>query len=189
MKPPFLARALVAAAAPPVDYESVDGDLYEEYAQHAKCTGRAFADRWYWSQAIRSLPSLLSYSRSRRSLGANLTTAAIVAFALVAMLLLNEVLYNAIFAVYRTISGIGAWPFFLAGWLDAAFFGALIAALVRSQGVRLALIASLVLLISIAIPILLGFSSPLTLRTWLLLLGAIPAMGAGAGVYQVVRRR
>jgi hypothetical protein len=189
VKPPLGARALVAAVTPPVDYESVAGDLYEEYARRVRWDGRSCADRWYWSQAIRSIPSLLSYSRSRRSFGATLTAAAVVVFALVAMLFSNELIGDGIHAVYRTISGIGAWPFFLAGWLDAAFFGAVIAALLRSHGTRIVFIASLVLFAAIAIPIALRFSSPLSPATWLLLLGAIPSMSAGGGAYQVVSRR
>jgi len=187
--PPLGARALVAAFTPPVDYESVAGDLYEEYARHVEWEGRACADRWYWSQAIRSIPSLLSYSRARRSLGATVTAATVIILALVAMLIANELIGDGIYAVYRTITGIGAWPFFLSGWLDAAFFGAVIAALLRSRGTRIVFIASLILLAGVAIPIALGFSSPLSVATWLLLLGAIPSMNAGGAAYQVVRRR
>lgn len=189
MTPPLVARALVAAAAPPVDYESVAGDLYEEYAWHVQGEGRACADRWYWSQALRSVPSLLSYSRARRSLGATLAAATVIVFALVAMLVSDELIGDAIHAVYHTITGIGAWPFFLAGWFDAAFFGAVIAVLLRSHGTRIVFIASLAMLAAIAIPTALGCSSPLSRATWLLLLGAIPSMSAGGAAYQIVRRR
>lgn len=186
MTPPFAAQVLVAAVTPPADYESVAGDLYEEYADRAELAGRTAADHWYWSQAIRSIPSLLLYSRSSRSLVASIATAAIVVFALVAMLILNELIGDAIFTVYRNVTGFGAWPFFLAGWMDAAFFGAVLAA-IRQQGIRLTLIASFVLVAIIVIPILLGFSAPLSLHESLLLAGAVPAMSAGAVVFQIVR--
>ncbi|MBC5799205.1 MAG: hypothetical protein GIX03_06745 [Candidatus Eremiobacteraeota bacterium] len=189
MTPPLVARALVAAVTPPHDYESVAGDLYEEYTRHGQWEGRSRADRWYWSQAIRSMPSLLSYSRARPSFGATITAATVIATALVAMLLANELIADGIYAVYRTVSGIGAWPFFLAGWADAAFFGAMIAALLRMHGARIVLIASIILVAAIAIPIALGFSSPLSPATWLLLLGAIPSMNAGGAAYQVATRR
>jgi hypothetical protein len=60
-----LAQALVAATAPPNDYESVAGDLHEEYLRRARFADVHAANRWYWSQALRSIPSLLSYSRAR----------------------------------------------------------------------------------------------------------------------------
>ena len=189
MTPPFLARALVAATAPPADFESVAGDLQEEYALRVRSAGRAGADRWYWSQALRSIPSLLAYTRVRPSLVFDALIAALVVVLLVAMLVLNELLGDAIFAVYHHGSGVLAWPFFLAGWSDAVFFGALLAAILRSRGLRLTLIASLALVAAIAIPIFLGFSSPLSAGTWLLLLGAVPAMSAGTALFQVLRRR
>jgi hypothetical protein len=55
--------------------------------------------------------------------------------------------------------------------------------------VRAVLLASLALIAAIAIPILLGFSSRLTAATWLLLLGAVPAMTLGAATFVVLRRR
>ena len=186
MTPPFVARALVAAATPPADYESVAGDLHEEYARRVGSTGRTCADRWYWSQAIRSIPSLLLYSRSSSSFAANAATGAIIVCLLLAMLLCKETIDGAISAVHLDA---GRWTFFVADWLDAAFFGAALAAIVRSQGLRLTLIASLVLVAGFAIPIILGVSAPLHPLAWVLLLGAIPAMSVGAAAYQVVRRR
>ncbi len=186
MTPPIVPRALVAAATSPVDYESVAGDLYEEYAQRVSSTGRACADRWYWAQAFRSIPSLLSYSRSRHSLAANVTTAAIVVGVLIAMLLFKEMLDDVVHSVYRHAAH---WLFFLVDWMAAALFGAVLSAILRSQGLRLALIASLVLVGAFVSMIALGLSSPLQPPAWLLLLGAIPAMSLGAAAYQVVRRR
>ena len=164
MTPPFVARGLVAAATPPADYESVAGDLYEEHARRVESTGRACADRWYWSQALRSIPWLLSYSRSGRSLAANATTSAIVVGVLFAMLLCKETIDGAIHRVYPDAAH---WIFFLADWLDAALFGAALAAIVRSQGLRLALIASLALVAGFAIPIILGLCAPLRPLAWL----------------------
>src|SRR5260370_26631725 len=100
MTPPLVARALVAVATAPNDYESVAGDLYEEHARRVESTGRACADRWYWSQALRSIPWLLSYSRSGRSLAANATTSAIVVGVLFAMLWCWDAIGGAIHSPY-----------------------------------------------------------------------------------------
>jgi hypothetical protein len=189
MMPPIVPRALLTAATAPLDHDSVVGDLQEEYLERCERLGRAHADRWYWSQTLRSIPSLLSYSRTRRSLSARAATVAIVVLVLLAMLVLNELIADAILSVYPSQSGTAAWPFFVAGWLNAACCGAVLAALLRSRGVRAALLASLWLLAVIAIPILLGFSSRLTAATWLLLLGAVPAMTLGAATLVVLRRR
>jgi hypothetical protein len=189
MTPPFVARALISAATPPADYESVAGDLHEEYARRVDSTGRACADRWYWSQAFRSVPSLLLYSRSNSSFAANTATGIIVVCVLLAMLLCKDMIDGAIDTVYHHTAGIRAWPFFLGDWIDAAIFGAALSATVRSQGLRLTLIASLVLVAGFTMPILFGLSASLRPLTWLLLLGAIPAMSIGAAAYQVVRRR
>jgi hypothetical protein len=189
MTPPFIARALVAAATSPADYESVAGDLHEEYARRVERTGRTCAGRWYWSQAFRSVPSLLLYSRSSSSFAANIATGIIVVCVLLAMLLCKDMIDSAIDTVYHETVGVRAWPFFLGDWMDAAIFGAALSAAVRSQGLRLTLIASLVLVAGFATPIIFGLSAPLRPLTWLLLLGAIPAMSVGAAAYQVVRRR
>lgn len=186
MTPPFLPRALVAASASPADYESIAGDLHEEYTHRVCCEGRARADAWYWSQALRSIPPLLSYSRASASRSMKLPTCATTAGVLFLMLLCKD----AVDAAIRHVDpGAAHWPFFLADWLDATFFGFVLAALLRSQGSRLALVAALFLAAAFAAPILLGISPPLPRIAWLLLLGAIPWMGLGAGLFQIVRRR
>jgi hypothetical protein len=152
MMPPIVPRTLLAAATAPLDHDSVIGDLHEEYLERFQSLGRAHADRWYWSQTLRSIPSLLSYSRAPGSLGAGAATVAIAALVLFAMLALNELIADAILTVYHSQSGTAAWPFFLAGWLDAACCGAVLAALLRSRGVRAVLLASLALIAAIAIP-------------------------------------
>lgn len=189
MTPPAIARAIVAVATPPPDYESVSGDLHEEYVRKARYEGRASADAWYWSQAIGSIPSLLSYSRTSPSAGGTFVTALVVLGAIVGMLFANELIGDAIHSVYRTVSGIGAWPFFLAGWLDAACFGALIAALRRSHGMRLVLVSALTLVAFVAVPIALRVSSPLSAPTWILVFGAAVSMSVSGAAYHLARRR
>jgi hypothetical protein len=190
MTPPVWARAVVAATAPPRDYESVAGDLHEEYVRIAQRDGRAKADAWYCSQALRSIPSLLSYSRFGESPWMRIGVGFFVAIALVAMLIVNELAADAVARfTHATLFGWGSWPYFVVGWLDALVFGFAIAAVVRSYGTRLVLVAGLLLLAAVVIPILTHDSSPLSPRTTVLLVGAVPAMCAGAGLYQVIRRR
>jgi hypothetical protein len=190
MTPPLWARAVVAATAPPRDYESVAGDLHEEYVRLVRLKGRAHADAWYCSQAVRSIPSLLSYSRFSEAPWLRIGIAFFVAISLLVMLVVNE-LAGDVIARYTNATrfGIGAWPYFVAGWLDALVFGFLIAAIVRSYGTRLVLVASIVLVAFVVLPILMHYSSPLSPMTTVLLVGAVPAMCAGAGLYQVFRRR
>ena len=59
MKPPLLARALLAAVAGEGEAECVAGDLEEEYAGLSPHLGRSGMNRWYVSQVIRSLLPLL----------------------------------------------------------------------------------------------------------------------------------
>jgi hypothetical protein len=189
ISPPAWAHALVAACTSPADYESIAGDLEEEYRDFVQSRGRNYADAWYGSQAIRSVPALLSYARLTALPHRRITTVFIIAIALIAMLFANEFLGDALGVLIPIRPGIRAWPFFLCGWTCAAFFGFLIVAIVRSQGVRLVLIASLALIACIAVPIAMNVSSPLSVPTWLLLLGTTPAMCAGAAVFQLLRRR
>jgi hypothetical protein len=188
MTPPVLAQALVTAAAPPSDYESVAGDLHEEYVRLLRVAGARAANRWYWSQALRSIPSLLSYSRAQRSITGSLAVAAIALGVLLAMLFAKDLIDQDIGVQYRG-GHCPAWLYFSVDWLDAAVFGAILALIVRSGGVRLALWSSLLLVAVIAVPTLLGFSSRLPLYAWVLIVGAIPSMSIGAGLYQVLRRR
>jgi uncharacterized membrane protein (UPF0136 family) len=188
MTPPVLAQALVAAAAPPNDYESVAGDLHEEYVRLARTAGVGAANRWYWAQALGSVPSLLSYSRAHRSVKTAAATTLVVAGVVLAMTLAIEPIQDLLHALFRA-PRTPVWAVFFAGWVDAAVFGGVLALMSRSGGVRLALVASLLFVASIVIPTLLGFSSRLPLNEWLVILGAIPSMTAGAGFIQIIRRR
>ncbi len=188
MKPPSIATALVVAVTPPADYESVVGDLHEEYVSRCLARDCSSADRWYWSQVIRSVPSLLGYSRTNNSVASTLLDTVVVFVTVPVMMIVYELLENAIHWFYHA-AGIGEWPFYVAGWFDAAFFGAVISMLLRSRGTRAAFACSFVMLGVIAIPIVLGFSSRLSPAAWLLILGAVPAMVTGSGVFQVLRRR
>jgi|SRR5580698_431872 hypothetical protein len=189
MRPPIVAEAIVAAVAPPGDYESIAGDLHEEYLRYACLSGRRAANRWYWSQVLLSIPWMLSYSRARRSelhaIGIGLTAVGVLVAMLLATLPINALL-DAIF-------GSANWPLFVpfgAYWIDAAVFGAVLALIIRRGGVRIAFWAASLLVLAFAVPALLGFpSSQAPVWAWVLLGGTVPAMCAGAALYQVVIRR
>jgi hypothetical protein len=189
MRPPIVAETIVAAVAPPGDYESIAGDLHEEYLRYACLSGRRAANRWYWSQVLLSIPWMLSYSRARRSelhaIGIGLTAVGVLVAMLLATLPINALL-DAIF-------GSANWPLFVpfgAYWIDAAVFGAVLALILRRGGVRIAFWAASLLVLAFAVPALLGFpSSQAPVWAWVLLGGTVPAMCAGAALYQVVIRR
>jgi hypothetical protein len=190
MRPPVVAEALIAAIAPPNDYESVAGDLHEEYLRYVGVSSTRAANRWYWSQALLSIPSLLSYSRTHRSalhaVGVGLTALAVLIAMLLATLPINMLLQ----AIFGSLARCPLWVWFCADWLDAAVFGAVLALIVRSDGVRLAFWAALLLVLSYGVPAILGFpSSQAPLIAWVLLGGTVPAMCVGAGLYQVAIRR
>lgn len=190
MRPPVVAEALIAAVAPPNDYESVAGDLHEEYVRYVCLSSTRAANRWYWSQALLSVPSLLSYSRTHRSalraVGVGLTVVAV----LIAMLLATVPINILLQAIFGSLARCPLPVWFCADWIDAGVFGAILALVVRSGGVRLAFWAALLLVLSYSVPALLGFpSSQAPLLGWVLLTGTVPAMCAGAGLYQVAIRR
>lgn len=77
--PPRVAEQMVAALIPePELRDSVLGDLYEDHAALAVDAGPRAAARWYWSQALRSTPRLLSASAARLTARDWLTMSAVV---------------------------------------------------------------------------------------------------------------
>jgi hypothetical protein len=188
VRPPLLAEALVAAAAPASDYAAVAGDLHEEYVRIVSVQGPKAANRWYWSQTLRSLPSLLSYSRSNVSMARRLRVALISLAVLIMML----VAITAMGMALRSLARVDAIPMYV--WLclnyaGALIFGAVLAWLVRTDGVRVAFFASLFLVMCFVTPALAGNPhSQAPPSAWIELWGAIPVMSFGAGLYQAVRR-
>jgi hypothetical protein len=189
LRPPIVAEALVAALGPPNDYESIAGDLHEEYLRYVRLRSTRAANCWYWWQVLLSIPWLLSYSRAHRSalhaIGVGVTVIAV----LVAMILATVPINALLQAIFGSPD---RWPLsaqFCADWIDAVVFGAVLVLVVRSGGVRLAFWAALLLVLGFAVPALLGFpSSQAPLPAWILLGGTVPAMCAGAALYQVAIR-
>jgi len=177
---------LVAASAPANDYEIVAGDLHEEYLRTVDARGVKAANRWYWTQTLRSVPSLLSYSRSKRSALADVGVALISLFVLFAILCVA----TAIAMVLRKLFGVDGTPLYVVlcvNYVIVAVFGAILARLVRTDGLRVAFFASLFLVLCFVVPALAGNpSSQGPLVAWIQLWGAIPAMCFGAGLYQAL---
>jgi undecaprenyl pyrophosphate phosphatase UppP len=184
--PPAIAQSLVAACAPTGDYEIVAGDLQEEYLRVVSLRGAKAANRWYWAQTLRSMPSLLSYSKSNTSAARRIGVALTALGVLVAMIV-------AVTVIDSLLSGMGRaliWVFFLLNWLAAVAFGAILARLVRNDGVRVAFCAALFLVLCFVTPALAGNPhSQAPLLAWILLWGVIPAMCIGAGLYQAARSK
>lgn len=187
MNAPLLPRLLLAATVPAADSESVLGDLNEEYMERRGRSSRGDADSWYWSQTLRSIPALLSYSRNDVAWQSRAVTAVIVVAVLVGMLFAKDLLDRSLDAL-RPNGSLPAALYFGIDWGIAALFGGFLATIVRYHPVRLAMISSAVLAAAIAAPGVLDAAPLLTLPAWILLLGAIPAMSLGAATVRTFRK-
>lgn len=58
-RPPFAERVLLGFLTDPALGDAILGDLTEEWQTRITRDGRMSADRWYWGQAIRTMPHLL----------------------------------------------------------------------------------------------------------------------------------
>lgn len=186
MSPPLLARALIAAATDPAEYESISGDLHEEFTRLAALDGCAAANRWYWSQAIRSLPALLEISRQRGNAIRTICLALGIAATLLLMLLVGALVNGAIDHFFGGTAPL--WLHFALSWCIALVAGYLLCTAARGHGVRIAIEASTFFVASFAVPSLMHISFPLYPLAWLLLLGVVPAMTLGASLHHAARR-
>jgi hypothetical protein len=193
--PPIVARLLVIAVAPPRDYDSVAGDLHEEYVQRATTGSRVAADRWYWSQTVRSIPSLLWYSRVRHSLVSTIATIILFLVLLAAMVICASLVTGELFEyVYTALGGSAlawSWAAAFGSWIVAAIFGAILSAVMRGHSHRLVLATAIVFTLVFVVMPYLGLGSIAPLDPWqqLLLFGEVPSIGIGATAYQFFRKR
>jgi len=186
VRPPALAQALVAAAAPESDYEIVAGDLHEEYLRILSLRGAKAANRWYWAQTLRSIPSLLSYSKSNRSALRHIG----VAFTALAGLVAMSAVLMTLDSVFGNGDQLACWVWFCINYANAVVFGAILGWLVRTDGLRVTFFASVFLVLCFVIPAVAGHpGSQAPLLSWLVLLGAVPVMCIGAGISQAIIRR
>src|SRR5580700_9661538 len=171
MRPPALAQALVAAAAPESDYEIVAGDLHEEYVRIMNLSGAKAANRWYWAQTLRSIPSLLSYSKSNRSALRHVG----VAFTALAVLIAMSAVLLTLDSVFGSGDRLADWVWLCINYADAVVFGAILGWLVRTDGLRVTFFASAFFVLCFVIPAVAGHpGSQAPLSSWLDLLGAVP---------------
>lgn len=186
MNPPLLPRALIAAFAAEDHYECLVGDLNEEYAQHVAERGRRDADCWYWSQTIRSFPSLLVSPAPRRSIFAQVKAGVAIVATLCAMLIVGAIVNGALDGLANGRASL--WLHFLASWITVLFAGYALGIVCRNRDARIAIAASVIFVACFAIPSALRLSGPLYPAAWLLLLGTIPTMTLGASLSFTIRR-
>src|SRR4051812_18540864 len=69
MRPPVAAEALLTSLGARADFrEPLLGDLAERFALRVERDGTASARRWYWREAVRTMPHLLGdWARSLRA--------------------------------------------------------------------------------------------------------------------------
>ena len=84
INPPWLATQLLCRVLAAGERDAVLGDLLEEFALRASVSSRQAA-RWYWSQALRSLPILLGH-RARRDRWVSTAAVALAAYVIVGLL-------------------------------------------------------------------------------------------------------
>jgi hypothetical protein len=95
LRPPYRALWLINLFASSEDSESLLGDMHEEFSQLALTSGVASARRWFWRQAIATLPHLFIKSFQ----GAPWSTATAVVSGFLLMRTVSRVPEDAIFAL------------------------------------------------------------------------------------------
>jgi hypothetical protein len=111
VRPPVLARALLAAVAGEAEAECVAGDLAEEFADLSRTRGRSAVNRWYLSQVLRSLLPLLRL-RVRSGELSRVVLSAVLGVAL--PLLLLDRLWRLVYSQIPLKDGLDRAPGFLA---------------------------------------------------------------------------
>jgi hypothetical protein len=104
MKPPHFAESTLRAvlAENAALREAILGDMAEGWSMQASASSARAADRWYWEQTMRSLPSLMVLWGQTAG---PLRLTAIAASAVVARLLMLMIQYAALTFVAATMSG------------------------------------------------------------------------------------
>jgi len=82
--PPWLATQLFYRFLEPAECDAMLGDLFEEYLLRAAVSPQA-AVRWYWKQALRSVPVLLGH-RARRDRWLSTVAVAVAGYLIVGIL-------------------------------------------------------------------------------------------------------
>lgn len=180
--PPWLAAKLLSGVIHRNERDALLGDLCEEHAARAAVSAPAAA-RWYWNQAIRSLPILLG-RRARH--GRWLSTLAIAIAAYVVVGTLNAI---GTFLVVRQIDGLA---------VPSRFASAIVGLLAISSGAHLAsrvrpsagpVLGGLVVLVTVAMLWFPVDASPVWYQLTFLVLGPLAAhLGSAAAPTRAKRR-
>jgi hypothetical protein len=166
--PPWLATRLLSAVTRADVRDALLGDLCEEYAVRAAESSGAAA-RWYWSQAIRSVPVLLGH-RSRR--GRWISTLAIALASYVIVGALNAIGTSLAARWFGELVSTNYIPAAIVG-LIAIACGATVASWVRrSAGDVLGALVMLVALLLLVFPM---DASPVWYQLVFLVLGPLAA--------------
>ena len=110
MKPARISQLLLLAAAGELQAEFVAGDLEEEFADLARKSGRAAAQRWYLRQVLGSILPLMSL----RMRSGELTMALLAALGSAAPLWALDRLWRFVYSEIPLKDGIGRAPGLLA---------------------------------------------------------------------------
>lgn len=181
-KPPRFAESMLRAVLTEhVELcEAMLGDLAEGWSTRVSIEGARWADRWYWSQTVRSLPSLLALGI--RNVGLR-ELMAITAIAIVARLLMLILQYAALVIGTAAMSGRSSIAIALAivAWcLGAAMLtGFVIGRLsARHAAVRVGVLCIAVLVLHVVSPNLIQPAMP----TWLYWITTAPLSAIAAFV-------
>jgi hypothetical protein len=171
--PPRLPAWLLSAIIGADDHDAIVGDLWEEHALRAQ-VARDDAAHWFWSQTIRSVPSLLK-RRAHRSRWLSTMAIATAAYLMVGTLnaigmVLAERVLSAAPAPHPRMAVIG---------LTAIAIGAHLAARVRTAAGYL--LGVLVVAVAVVLQLFALDSSPVWYRLTFLVVGPMAAY-AGAKV-------
>jgi hypothetical protein len=125
VRPPILARALLAAVAGETEAECVAGDLDEEFAYLSRNLARSKVNRWYISQVLRSLVPLLRL-RVRSGELSRVLLSAVLGVAL--PLLLLDRLWCLVYSQVPLKDGVDRAPGFLAVNITVLCIGSAVSA-------------------------------------------------------------
>jgi hypothetical protein len=144
VKPPLLAQTLLMAVAGPCQFESVAGDLEEEFALLRETSGSAAARRWYAWQVVRSVGALLQL---RVRSGEFTQVALIASLGVAAPLLLLDRLWQFVYSQVPLKDGLNRAPEFLVfnglcACASAAVLGVRAASISRAPTLALATAAA-----------------------------------------------
>jgi hypothetical protein len=152
--PPAFACWLLESVAPAPYREAMLGDLVEEYTLRAEAASPIAASRWFWSQACRSIPSMVGSSLRNQLRGQDWLVSMSIAmgvYVVMATLKLAADLAISKFVAPRPMTEVVLAPVV---FLAATSVGGFVAARIRPGAtIFLALMAMITVAVSIALKV------------------------------------